>query len=226
MNSKSIHSIFLGFLFLSSCLATKPFNPNIKPQDISDVLKFETLSSVTYIEQGNKSIINDSLSKKSKEYFDEVLISGGYVPLTGMVNSKDSILKKRIESEVRKLFVNANFDRRIAELKLTPILDSVLEGNGKRFGLLAMTTGFTRRQGNYGGQVVKGAAVGILTLGMVVPSPVKANSSVAVMIIDAKQNSVSFYKTLTLSDVEPLDKDILRYQLNGLFYGSGTRRRY
>lgn len=226
MDSKHLYASITGLLILlSSCLTTKPFHPNIQPQEIADVLKFETISYVSFIEHGNRGVFNDSLSKTSKSNFDEILIAGNYVPLTGMVNSKDTTIKKRLEVEMQYLFLTAGVERKVSALKLTPTLDSVLEANGKRFGLLTMTSGFTRRKGNYGGQVAKGTAVGLLTLGMVVPTPIKSNSTISAMIIDAKENNVSYYKTHAVADVEPLDRDIIRRQLNSVFYNLVTGRR-
>jgi hypothetical protein len=139
--------------------------------------------------------------------------------LTGTILPADTIIQKRIEKEVEYLCISADRQRNISGLKLTPVLDSLLEIGGKRFGLITVTTGFTRDKGNYGGQIAKGVAIGILTMGMYNQTPVKANSTIYSMIIDAKENNIAFYKKSSLQNKEPLDKAVLTKQIQKLYEG-------
>ena len=102
---------------------------------------------------------------------------------------------------------------------MTPVIDSLLEANGKRFGLISMSTGFTRAKYNYGLQIVKGILVGILTMGMYVEVPVSANSSLSIMIVDAKENNVAFFNNSYLQDEEPIDSIVINKQVQRIFNG-------
>jgi hypothetical protein len=139
------------------------------------------------------------------------------IPVTGDISVSDTLIQNKIEKEIEFLCISADRQRSISNLKITPMLDSLLEKSGKRFGLITVTTGFTRTKGNYGGQVAKGAAMGLLTLGMYYQTPIKANSTVYAMIVDAKENNIAFFRKSFLQDKEPLDKNVLTKQIQKIF---------
>lgn len=219
MNKRDLFYLLVGALFISSCTTTKPLTSNVQPTEISDIQKFETYSYITLIEGGNRGKLNDTVSKKSKEIFGETLSTFRNIPLTGNILTTDTITQKRIEKEIEYLCISADGQRSISGLKLTPVLDSLLEAGKKRFGLITITTGFTREKGNYGGQIAKSVAIGILTLGMYYQTPIKANSTIYCMIIDAKDNNIAFFRKSSLQDKEPLDKSVLTKQIQKLFEG-------
>ena len=219
MNKKGLFYVLVGALFLGSCTATKPLTSAVQPREVSDIQKFETYSYITLVEKGNRGKLNDTISKKAKLVFDETLSEFKNIPLTGSIMPTDTMMQKRIEREIEYLCVSADRQRSISSLQLTPVLDSLLDGGGKRFGLITVTTGFTRDKGNYGGQIAKGIGMGILTMGMYYQTPVKANSTIYCMIIDAKDNNVAFFRKSSLQDKEPLDKSVLSKQIRELFEG-------
>jgi hypothetical protein len=174
---------------------------------------------MSLIEKGSMSKQNDSVSNVSKAILDETLSSfEDKIPLSGNIKADNPGLQKKVRNEIETLILTADKQKQVDGLKLTPAIDSLLELNGKRFGLLTVTSGFTREKGNYGKQVAKGAAMGILTLGMVYQTPIKSNSTIYAMIVDAKDNSVVFYRK-SMVEGEPLNKDVLSKQINKLFEG-------
>jgi hypothetical protein len=219
MNKRDLFYLILGALFISSCTTTKPLTSAVQPTEVNDIQKFETYAYITLIESGNRGKLNDTISKKSKLVFDETLSEFKSIPLTGSILPTDTVTQKRIEREIEYLCISADRQRSISSLKLTPVLDSLLDIGGKRFGLITVTTGFTRDKGNYGGQIAKGIGMGILTMGMYYQTPIKANSTVFTMIIDAKENNIAFFKKSSLQDKEPLDKAVLTKQIQKLFEG-------
>jgi len=108
---------------------------------------------------------------------------------------------------------------------LTPAIDSVLKSNHQRFALATVVTGFGRRKGNYRGQVAKGAAIGLLTLRMAVPTPVKSNLTLYAFVFDAEKNEVAYYKRSMPVEKEPTDERVIEKQLTRLLngYGSGKK---
>lgn len=207
-----------GVLLTTSCTTTKLLTSGVSPSEVSDLQKFQTFAYITLIESGNRGRLNDTISNKSIKIFSEALETfKNSIPVTGEVSVSDTLTQKKIEKEVEYLCITADKKRSISNLKITPILDSLLEEKGKRFGLITITTGFTRTKGNYGGQVAKGAAMGVLTLGMYYQTPIKASSTVYAMIVDAKENNIAFFGKSFLQDKEPLDKDVLTKQIQKIF---------
>lgn len=88
-----------------------------------------------------------------------------------------------------------------------------MKNSNQRFALATVATGFGRRKGNYGGQVAKGAAVGILTLGMAVPTPIKSNLTLYAFIFDVQKNEIAYYKKSLPVEKEPTDENAIEKQL-------------
>lgn len=215
--------ILASALILTSCGANQFLTSSVSANEISDMKYFEPLSYIQYIEKGNKSKFSDSLSVITQSKLDSLLTKNkSKLRLTNKIAIENDTLKVKVEKEIGYLAQLITQKGKLEGIPLTPAIDSILESNNQRFAMATAATGFGRRKGNYGGQVAKGIAVGILTLGMVVPTPVKSNLSLHVFIFDAEKNEVAFYKRSFPVEKEPTDTDILEKQLillfNGYFY--------
>jgi hypothetical protein len=205
-------------LFLVGCSGPKALTSNIKADEIQDLQKFETFSFITLIEKGNRGMYNDTISKQSKDLFTNLLKSFRHkIPVTGELYTNDVHARNRMQKEIEYICVSADKNQNIASLRITPTLDSLLETNNKRFGLVTVTVGFTRRKGNYAGQIAKGVGVGILTLGLFMPTPIKANSTIYAAIVDAREDKVIYFHKSFMQDKEPLDVVVLSDQIERLF---------
>ncbi len=212
--------IALCCLLLSSCTATKPLTSSVKSTEVTDLKLLEPYSYISMIKKGNRGELDDSISAISKNLIIEIFTTNNQpIPLSGNIFLSDSSINRELEKEFELLILFADRNRTITNLNITPTLDKVLEANQTRFGLIVVCTGFTRVKGNYGKEIVKGAAIGILTLGMVVPTPVKAYSTLYAMIVDSEKNNVAFYRKSYLQDAEPVDKSILEKQYSKIFEG-------
>ena len=210
----------LAVIIFGSCSTSKLLTSNVRPTDITAIPKIETLSYISLIERANQGRYNDTLSNSAKELFGRVLDSfGSRIPLKGEIPVIDPVVRTKMEKEIEFLCISADRQRSISSLKLTPILDSLLEINQQRFGLITVTAGFTRVGGNYGKQIAKGIGLGILTLGMVYTTPVKANSTVYAMIIDSKNDNIAFFRKSALQDKDPLNEVVLKKQVYDIFNG-------
>lgn len=188
--------------------------------EISDIQRFEPISNIQFIEKGNSQTYSDSLSLVSKNLISEVLNSyKDIIPITNNITITDIFLKDTLEKEIDYLFYLSRLQKEKSTPQLTPVIDSLLEANGKRFGLITMSTGFTRAKYNYGLQVAKGLLIGILTMGMYIETPVAANSAIQVMIVDAKENNVAFFNNSYLQDEEPIDSIVINKQVQRIFNG-------
>ena len=73
---KIMKRVFLfswSVVLLSSCATSKFLTSDVKPAEINEVLKFETFSYISLIEQGNRSVYNESLSSETKIILNESL---------------------------------------------------------------------------------------------------------------------------------------------------------
>jgi len=201
-----------------SCTVTKPLTSDVTPAEVTDLKLLEPYSYVSMIRKGNQGELDDSISAVSKQLnIDALKNLSGKIPLTGEIFLTDSAVNHQLEKEYEYLLLTADKKKDITSLKITPALDKVLESNETRFGLLVVASGFTRVKGNYGKQVLKGAALGLLTLGMYVPTPVKAYSTVYAMIVDAQKDNVAFFRKSFLQDQEPINPNILTKQYEDIF---------
>jgi len=178
----------------------------------------EPRSYISRITKANKGEIDDSISAVSEDLIGRIAWNfKGQIPLTGNIKLSDNDLNNSLEKEYESLFLSAESSKDVSKLQITPVLDKVLEANETRFGLITVATGFTRVKGNYGKEIVKGAALGLLTLGMYYQTPVRANSMVHVMIVDSQNDNVVFIRKSILQDKEPLDEAILTKQFRDIF---------
>ena len=98
-----------------------------------------------------------------------------------------------------------------------PILDDLLNAESQRYVLVTAVRGFTRMEGNYGGQLAKTIGVGILTMGMMVPVSVKAKSDICMFIYDRQQKQIVYFnQTPQNAEQEPLSKTAVENQLRKL----------
>jgi len=195
---------------------------DIKPVETTDILKIEPFSYISLIEKGNKSVINDSISNITKKILDESLetfreklhLSSGEIKLT------DSIERVKLEEEIRDLIISADSKKNVKNVPITPLLDSLLNTNNKRYGLIIVQSGFTRTKGDYRGQIAKGVGLGVLTgvlTGMAYYQvPIKAHSTLYAMIYDNQNKNITFYNKSS-QDKEPTPKGNIIKQFNKVF---------
>jgi len=212
--------LILSCIILSSCTATKLLTSNVQPTEVTNLKLLEPYSYISMIKKGNRGQLDDSISSISKQLNINVLKSfNGQIPITGDIILIDSTINKDLEKECENLILTAERNKNISNLKITPTLDKILEANDTRFGLIIICTGFTRLKGNYGKEIAKGAALGILTLGMYYQIPIKAYSTIYAMIVDSKEDNVAFYRKSFKQDLEPLDQEVLTNQYKKIFEG-------
>lgn len=203
-----------------SCTATKPLTSHVTPGEVTSLKLLEPFAYLEMIEKGNKALPDDSLSDISRLLNMQVLNNmNDQIPISGDIILKDPKINKTLEQEYEYLMISAERDKSISHLKITPTLDKILEANETRFGLIIVSSGFTRVKGNYAKQILKGGALGILTLGMYYQTPVKAYSTIYAMIVDSKDDNIAFFRKSFLPDREPLDPLVLTKQYKKIFDG-------
>jgi hypothetical protein len=211
--------IFIGFA--SSCSTSKLLKSELNPHDLEDIQLFHPVSKFYHIDKGNRLEFNDSLSRISKLLLLDILRQNQTLPWGEEIVAEDGYAQEVLNDEITLLFhQTANSkSKNLHQVVIPPMITSLLAENGKRFGILTATTGFNRRKGNYGGQILKGIGIGVLTMGMYYPVPIKANSFVEVIIVDNNTKEVAFFRRSQLPETEPLNKATLHRQLEAIFKG-------
>ncbi|MCO4303960.1 hypothetical protein [Riemerella anatipestifer] len=214
----------LALLVLNSCASMMLNDKSIQPSEISNLGNFETISMIRLIKKGNQSEPSDSLSNLSSKIMDSIIWNSSSPKITTKFNLTDEKLRQRVEDDILKTMLRIRDTRKLDHIKTTPVMDSIVKAQNQRFALCVVNTGFDRRKGNYGNQIAKGIGIGILTMGMYTPVPIKANTAVYAMIFDAEKSTVVFYNTIPFVEKSPTDRKNLSQIYSKLFEGFFYRK--
>ena len=217
MNAKLF--LFVIILFtLSSCAKKAVFSSGISPTEINQMTVFEPISYINLITKGDNAVYSDSLSRISQKLWLNTLELNNYrLPIESYIILDDHFSRSLIENETRTLFDEIDALDQFYSIPIPPTLKSHLEVSGNRFGMLTLTSGFTRTKGNLTGQMFKSIGIGLLTLGMVMIIPETAQSNVHVLILDNELDEVVYYKASTSQEMQPLKEKTLHRQLEYLY---------
>ena len=196
----SIRAFCLSFVcwVFASCAARQGFVSSVTRSDIDRVQRFDIISEIGFIEKGNQIVFDDSLAMVAAEIFDSVLFDDSVLPVSGFAFIEDEATYTKVQNEVFLLMDRIFQNARPKDLVIPPTIDSILEANNERFGLLVYDWGFVRDRCNFAGQVVKSIAgsllVGILTMGTVYYSnvPIKEMTRCGIIIVDSQNNNLAF----------------------------------
>jgi hypothetical protein len=216
--------IVIDFI-LGSCSTTELSTSEVKPSEVVDLQYFEPFSYVS----GNKKMLNDSLSSVSKQLLNEVVLEfKDKISLTGAILVTNNAIKQRLEKEIENLIVSANDIKllSLSSIRITPLIDSLLESNNKRFGLITSERGYvsTHDAIQKGEQIAASVIIGVSLLILahgnfnpfLFPQSDKSYSDLYIMIVDADQDNIAFYrKSFRYGD--PTDKNVLTYQFKKIF---------
>jgi len=217
MKNRLFFAVILILIF-SSCARKTVFVSNVPPSEVRDMVVFEPISYISLINKGDKLEFSDSLSNVSKQLWLNVVEQNQYrLPIHNYYIEDDVYNKTGLQDEIRVLFEEVQALDKFYSIPIPPTIKSHMDLSGSRFGMLTVTSGFTRRKGNMTGQMLKAIGIGVVTLGMVVPMPVAAHSNVYVMIMDNERDEIIYYKGSKMNESQPLKEKILHRQLNFLY---------
>lgn len=203
---KKYFLIILGVLLLNSCATTLLTDKNVGPAEIKNISYHEPISFIKLIEKGNQARLNDSLSQVSTVILDSIIRHSNQPKVSKRLNITEQKLKIRLENDLLKTVSEIRKVNKLKAVKTTALMDSVVKSANQRFALFVINSGFARRKNNYGSHIAKGIGVGILTMGMYTPVPIKATTSTYAMIYDAHKSSVVFFNYLPAIERSPVDK--------------------
>ncbi len=194
-----------------SCGTTSPLRSKLSPLMIDSLHTYHLPSLVFTISKGNKQepdpFYSDSSLSIRKKVFENVVVPVVLIP--------DSGHEKTLSKYLWILMNEVEKKRKIKGVVPGDSILTILEKEKVRYALVTFNSGFSREKGNYGEQLVKGVAVGVVTLGMFVPVPLKANSTSVTYIIDTQNKEIAFYRKKT-AELEPLKYKNLNRQYQSL----------
>ena len=215
---KTLLIIVASFLFggfFASCTANRGFVSSLTRADIRLVQQFEPLNYVGIIEKGNNITHSDSLTEVAKTLFEKELSRNKTLPVKGHIVIEDSLVNNKVQYEIYMLMNYLENNFKAKDIPIPPVIDSILEAQNERFGLLAYNWGFTRTGGNYAGQIGKGVLIGVLTMGTMYTVPYKDMSKCGLIIVDSKYNNLAYVATAN-RESNPLKAETYRKQMEDL----------
>lgn len=211
----------VSILTLTSCGTNKYLTSSTTTStEIKNIDYFPPLSYIQFIEKGNKAALSDSLSEITAKNLSLLLNQNKTtLRLKNEISIANDTVKRKVEDELAYLARIITQRKKLNGIPLPYTIDSLLKINNQRFALATIASGFGRTKGNYRGQVAKGAAIGILTLGMAIPTPIKSNLTLYAFIFDADKDEITYYKKSMPVEKEPTDQQVIEKQLMKLFNG-------
>ncbi|MBK6264435.1 hypothetical protein JKA74_05250 [Marivirga sp. S37H4] len=191
---------------------------SVSSNELNNLHYFQPFSFIHLIEKGNLGALNEELSLESRNLTDSILINkSDQYKLSGSIKYKFFDDREKAEADVIYLIDQIDYKGSIHGIQLPEVLKSMMEENNTRFAMAVLVDGFVRSKGNYTGQVFKSIGIGILTLGTYYPVPIKSRSYLQVIILDAYNNEIAFYRKSAMDDKSPLEPKVIDKQLNNIF---------
>jgi hypothetical protein len=216
---KKIAVLFGLTLIFTSCVTNQYISKNVKPTDLTAIKYFEPMAYVGLIEKGNKGKLNDSLSLISKKLLDSIIRNNNSFRIEEKIEVYGIENNTKVNNELSTMIQTIINNKKLDGVQLSPTVDSIMKSKKQRFAMVSLTNGFGRRKGNYGNQIAKGIGVGILTLGMYVPVPVKSSLSLFTIILDSERNEVIYYSRTLPVEKSPSDIKAVNEQYRTLYKG-------
>lgn len=207
-----------GIFFFMSC-GTTQFVSNRQPQEIDKILLLKPLTKISIIGKNNKAVYNDIYSHEMMMDIVESIEKKLPPRIAKQRLVTDDSTQNALDQEIYYLVSRVEQSHTITGIQLSDNMVALLEKNGQNYAIGAFGSGFTREKGGYGKEIAKGIGIGILTLGLVVPVPVKANSTIICFILDKQKRNIAFYQSNIGQDREPINKDVIQAQIEKLLHG-------
>ncbi len=183
--------LFFGSFF-ASCTTNRGFVSTVKRAEIQQMQQFEPLTLIGVVEENDRVAYSDSLTKIAQGLFEKALSKDETLPVTGKIVIEDSAIYNRVQYEIYMVMRYVGGRVRVESIPIPPTIDSILESQNERFGLLAYCHGFVRTDDNYDKEFSKGAVISLLTLGTYTRLPYKYMTQGGIVIVDSQNNNIAF----------------------------------
>ena len=212
----------LPMILLVSCgtAASAIYYQGFAPSDASEgVALLSPVSCIYYLDNKGNESYDDSLSISSELMMTDLIARQG-LPITATL-PLDSLQKE--ESVAFMRYASSNKPVALLEAPIPSVLDSLLEANNQRYGLLLYTEGFTRDHKQYVTELITAATFGVL-LAIVTMGAVYTYSDsreyaagVSVAILDSDYDRVVFYNSIPVREANPMSEKHMGKFMTSLF---------
>jgi hypothetical protein len=145
--------LILCATLLLSCSVGKSFQTSTPASEILSIAYFEPMAFIHYIENGNQSVLSDSLSAITKHKLDSLMLKHqDRLRLSEELQFENEISRSIFNSQTSRLANTITRQRSLNGTSIPSVIDSIMERNNTRFAVSIVASGFGRRKGNYGGK--------------------------------------------------------------------------
>ena len=204
---------------LFSCSSAKFISKSVKPFEVKEMDYFDPLISVKLINEENKVIINDSIIQKVKTKFNSVIGKFEYSKISDEIEFVNLEEKANFNNLIAKFLESVRTSKDIDDVTIEPELESYLNLSKNRFVLVTSMNGFGRVKKNYNNELAKGVGIGLLTLGLYIPVPVKGNVNIQSLIFDKQRKRAVFVGNTMPNEDSPFNINHLEKQFINSFIG-------
>jgi hypothetical protein len=201
---------------LSSCGTTRPLTSNRKRSEIDKVLIFKPFSRIDTISSGNSGAYSEESSQQVSAYLLESAQNAFPSTIQKQVLQTDDHEWMLIHHEINQLVSQVEAKQQIIDIPLSDKMIDILNKYNYNFALGSFHVGFTRSRRNYAIEIAKGIGIGILTLGLVVPTPIKSRSVLICFLVDKQNKNIAFYQKDMGQEWDPTDKKKINKQMTYL----------
>lgn len=226
---KTVYFICMVVL-VSGCVTNKYLYSNLNSTECRKVGILSPIVLIGVIKEGNKVEYDSAFVEKAR---GNLVMSTKNVLGPNIASKEilvDSVTLHAVYKEIfsisnKLLSAKGNSARKsvLDSYKLSNTIDSLMKVNDVDQLILPFQKGFTRTKSNYRNQNWRGLGTGLLTLGMYIPTPIKANSLLRTWILDSNKKTL-VYHNLDLQEVDPLSKNQNEYQVCELYLGLFSMR--
>lgn len=198
-------------LSIFGCGTVVPKRSGLNPAAI-DSLHLVHLPSLIYtISKGDQGEFNPLYSDSSLLIRETIYQDLYFPPSVSLINFEIPEDEKHIYQQFDQLIREVENKRKIKGITLNDSIYHFLQEKNIRYALLTFNTGFSRDKGNMGKQVAKSIAIGVLSLGTIIPIPSKAYCTSIGLILDRENRNIAFYRRQS-QEMEPLKPKYLKMQ--------------
>ena len=209
----------LALTLLSACGAAKYYQGFTSGDASTGIALLNPVSCIYYLDSKGAETLDDSLSLVS-EAMVAGIVGQQELPITQTL-PLDSLQREEYIAFMR--FASARTDVVREEAPIPYVLDSLLEANGQRYGLLVYTEGMTRDTRQYAKELALSATFGLLlavaTLGTftMYGAGMAYATVMNVAIVDSDYDRIVFHNGIPVRESNPLDEGHIQKILTGLF---------
>ena len=207
--SKFLFVSAIAMPFLTSCGTNRQLTSSRKPRQIDSILIMQPLASIEWLNKNNMPRFDKNVSDKVSLDIFESIEKNLPKRIVKQYLAVDSVELFKLYDEIYALVNQVEYAGNIDNIPLSSGMMEVLTNNNFKYAIGAYCTGFTREKGGYGKEVAKSFAIALLSLGTLVPEPVKNSTTVICFIVDRDKKNITFYRRKGVEGAEPTRKNDL-----------------